>query len=142
MTIFDLVLDLVLALVFGFGFGHLTFGLGLLVLALVLALLFDFGFVHFLDDNGRRRKKKTQVFCREHFDLVQPNMVKCMICQKQLSYSNNTSSMLCHLHSLHPNVCPSDVAAVAVASTASYPATPDVPRPGEGNVINMYFSIH
>ncbi len=72
---------------------------------------------------------------------MQPKMAKFIVCQKQLSYSNNTSSMLRHLRSLHPNVCPSDAPAVAVASAAGDPAAPDVTRPREGNVIDVCFSM-
>ncbi|KAF7650897.1 hypothetical protein LDENG_00119000 [Lucifuga dentata] len=30
----------------------------------------------------------------EHFDLIFPMLIKCLLCSKELGYNNNTSSML------------------------------------------------
>ncbi|KAI2643784.1 E3 SUMO-protein ligase ZBED1 [Labeo rohita] len=51
-------------------------------------------------ENARKRPR-SQVW--EHFSLDTPNKVSCLICDQTLSYSNNTSSMLRHLRSKHPN---------------------------------------
>ncbi|TWW71070.1 hypothetical protein D4764_17G0005530 [Takifugu flavidus] len=37
----------------------------------------------------------------DHFDLIEPNKVRCLQCTQVLSYSNNTSSMLRHLGARH-----------------------------------------
>ncbi|KAM9364903.1 E3 SUMO-protein ligase ZBED1-like [Pholidichthys leucotaenia] len=39
----------------------------------------------------------------EHFNLVSPKKVKCLLCFKELGYSSNTSSMLRHYRALHEN---------------------------------------
>ncbi len=38
----------------------------------------------------------------EHFHLETQNKVRCMYCDRQLAYCNNTSSMMRHLRSTHP----------------------------------------
>lgn len=40
----------------------------------------------------------------EHFHLETPNKVRCMYCDRQLAYCNNTSSMMRHLRSTHPAI--------------------------------------
>ncbi|XDV36064.1 hypothetical protein PO909_005915 [Leuciscus waleckii] len=40
----------------------------------------------------------------EHFHLETPNKVRCVYCDWQLAYCNNTSSMMCHLRSTHPAI--------------------------------------
>ncbi|XP_028428641.1 zinc finger BED domain-containing protein 4-like [Perca flavescens] len=37
----------------------------------------------------------------EHFDLISPNKVQCLICDQKLAYNNNTSSMLRHFRAKH-----------------------------------------
>ncbi|KAI4823747.1 hypothetical protein KUCAC02_012317 [Chaenocephalus aceratus] len=39
----------------------------------------------------------------EHFDLISPNKVKCLLCSRELGYNNNTSSMLRHYRAIHEN---------------------------------------
>ncbi|KAM8909262.1 uncharacterized protein AB9W97_006178 [Spinachia spinachia] len=39
----------------------------------------------------------------EHFDLITPNKVRCLLCSKELVYNNNTLSLLRHYHALHEN---------------------------------------
>ncbi|KAK9521488.1 hypothetical protein VZT92_021289 [Zoarces viviparus] len=39
----------------------------------------------------------------EHFDLITPNKVRCLLCSKELGYNNNASSMLRHYRALHQN---------------------------------------
>ncbi|KAK0156243.1 Zinc finger BED domain-containing protein 1 [Merluccius polli] len=46
-----------------------------------------------------RKRKHSPVW--EHFDLISANKVKCLLCAKELVYSNNTSSMLRHFRALH-----------------------------------------
>ncbi|KAL7374602.1 hypothetical protein ABVT39_003702 [Epinephelus coioides] len=48
-----------------------------------------------------RKRRISPVW--EHFDLITPNKVKCLLCSKELGYSNNTSSMLRHYRALHEN---------------------------------------
>ncbi|XP_039616000.1 E3 SUMO-protein ligase ZBED1-like [Polypterus senegalus] len=48
--------------------------------------------------------KRSRSLVWNYFDLVSPSKVKCMICDKQLAFSSNTSSMLRHLRSTHPGV--------------------------------------
>ncbi|XP_054635140.1 zinc finger BED domain-containing protein 4-like isoform X1 [Dunckerocampus dactyliophorus] len=37
----------------------------------------------------------------DHFTLVSPNKVRCLICPQELAYHDNTSSMMRHLRSIH-----------------------------------------
>ncbi|XP_048011300.1 zinc finger BED domain-containing protein 4-like [Megalobrama amblycephala] len=46
-----------------------------------------------------RKRKSSPVW--EHFEMVAHNKVKCLLCLKELTYSNNTSSMLRHYRALH-----------------------------------------
>ncbi|XP_062316271.1 nicotinamide/nicotinic acid mononucleotide adenylyltransferase 1 isoform X1 [Osmerus eperlanus] len=46
-----------------------------------------------------KKRKSSTVW--EHFELTSPNKVKCLICLRDLVYSNNTSSMLRHYRALH-----------------------------------------
>lgn len=55
----------------------------------------------------------------EHFHLETPNKVRCMYCDRQLAYCNNTSSMMRHLRSTHP----------AILQGADDGSIPPVPRP-------------
>uniref|UniRef100_A0AAV2MRK3 BED-type domain-containing protein n=1 Tax=Knipowitschia caucasica TaxID=637954 RepID=A0AAV2MRK3_KNICA len=48
---------------------------------------------------GKRRSKVW-----DHFDLLPPNKVRCLLCTQILSYTNNTSSMLRHVRAKH-DVC-------------------------------------
>ncbi|KAL1252152.1 hypothetical protein QQF64_019948 [Cirrhinus molitorella] len=56
---------------------------------------------------------------REHFSLDTPNKVSCLICDQTLSYSNNTSSVLRHLRSKHPNALANETPATQHHSTPS-----------------------
>ncbi|KAK9535968.1 hypothetical protein VZT92_005795 [Zoarces viviparus] len=48
-----------------------------------------------------RKRRISPVW--EHFDLITPNKVRCLLCSKELGYINNTSSMLRHYRALHQN---------------------------------------
>ncbi|KAK0140929.1 Zinc finger BED domain-containing protein 1 [Merluccius polli] len=48
-----------------------------------------------------RKRRISPVW--EHFDLISPNKVRCLLCSKELGYNNNTSSMLRHYRALHEN---------------------------------------
>ncbi|KAK0139038.1 Zinc finger BED domain-containing protein 1 [Merluccius polli] len=48
-----------------------------------------------------RKRRISPVW--EHFDLISPNKVRCLLCSKELGYNNNTSSMLRHFRALHEN---------------------------------------
>ncbi|KAK9525412.1 hypothetical protein VZT92_016124 [Zoarces viviparus] len=48
-----------------------------------------------------RKRRISPVW--EHFDLIPPNKVRCLLCSKELGYINNTSSMLRHYRALHQN---------------------------------------
>ncbi|KAK7910500.1 hypothetical protein WMY93_015184 [Mugilogobius chulae] len=37
----------------------------------------------------------------EHFEMISPNKVKCLLCSKELAYNNNTSSMQRHYRAIH-----------------------------------------
>ncbi|XP_036069592.1 zinc finger BED domain-containing protein [Oryzias melastigma] len=37
----------------------------------------------------------------EYFDMISPTKVKCRICDKEVGYNNNTSSMIRHYRSFH-----------------------------------------
>nr|XP_055045539.1 uncharacterized protein LOC129431635 [Misgurnus anguillicaudatus] len=39
----------------------------------------------------------------DHFESLENNIVRCMLCDQHLTYHNNTSSMLRHLPSKHPD---------------------------------------
>lgn len=52
----------------------------------------------------------------EHFDLISPKKVDCLICAQELAFSNNTSSK-------HPETTPNTAAAPAAAVTAAGGAT-------------------
>ncbi|XP_076746565.1 uncharacterized protein LOC143421316 [Maylandia zebra] len=49
------------------------------------------------------KKRRMSSPVREHFDLIPPNKVKCLLCARELGYNNNTSSMLRHYRALHEN---------------------------------------
>ncbi|XP_073670235.1 E3 SUMO-protein ligase ZBED1-like [Paramisgurnus dabryanus] len=51
------------------------------------------------------RKRRTSPVW-EHFELVAHNKVKCLLCHKELTYSNNTSSMLRHYRAMHEDAQP------------------------------------
>ncbi|XP_052407935.1 zinc finger BED domain-containing protein 4-like [Carassius gibelio] len=65
----------------------------------------------------QKRCRKSVVW--EHFHLETPNKVRCMYCDRQLAYFNNTSSMMRHLRSTHP----------AILQCAEDGNFPPVPRP-------------
>ncbi|KAK1878227.1 Zinc finger BED domain containing protein 1 [Dissostichus eleginoides] len=46
-------------------------------------------------------KKRRTSPVWEHFDLISPNKVKCLLCSRELGYNNNTSSMLRHYRAIH-----------------------------------------
>ncbi|XP_069025354.1 E3 SUMO-protein ligase ZBED1-like [Embiotoca jacksoni] len=48
-----------------------------------------------------RKRRISPVW--EHFDLITPNKVRCLLCSKELGYNNNTSSMLRRYRALHEN---------------------------------------
>ncbi|XP_034397254.1 zinc finger BED domain-containing protein 1-like [Cyclopterus lumpus] len=48
-----------------------------------------------------RKRRISPVW--EHFDLITPNKVRCLLCSRELGYNNNTSSMLRHYRALHEN---------------------------------------
>ncbi|XP_068179073.1 E3 SUMO-protein ligase ZBED1-like [Antennarius striatus] len=54
-------------------------------------------------DPGRKRKFSP---VWEYFELTALNKVRCLLCDKELTYSNNTSSMLRHYRALHENAQP------------------------------------
>lgn len=47
-----------------------------------------------------RPPKRARSYLSEHFDLIMPEKVKCLICAQELVF-NNTSSMRRHLRSKH-----------------------------------------
>ncbi|KAM3623100.1 uncharacterized protein V6R79_007000 [Siganus canaliculatus] len=55
----------------------------------------------------------------DHFDLIAPNKVRCLMCPRELAYHDNTSSMMRHLRSIHhvgtPEIAPQTVAPSAVS---------------------------
>ena len=57
--------------------------------------------------------KRAHSYAWEHFDLINPKKVKCLICAQELTFSNNTSSMLRHLRSKHPETTPNTAAAAS-----------------------------
>ena len=71
--------------------------------------------------------KRVRSYAWEHFDLIAPQKVKCRICAMELMYSSNTSSMLRHLRSRHPETGQ----AVAPAAAGPVPA----PVTQQGNFI-------
>ncbi|XP_033990656.1 zinc finger BED domain-containing protein 4-like [Trematomus bernacchii] len=46
------------------------------------------------------KKRKTSPMW-EYFDQISHNKVKCLLCSRELGYSNNTSSMLRHYRAMH-----------------------------------------
>ncbi|XP_062872093.1 zinc finger BED domain-containing protein 4-like [Trichomycterus rosablanca] len=46
------------------------------------------------------RKRRTSPVW-EHFELFAQNKVRCLLCHKELTYSNNTSSMIRHYRAIH-----------------------------------------
>ncbi|XP_024117292.1 zinc finger BED domain-containing protein 1 [Oryzias melastigma] len=48
-----------------------------------------------------RKRRISPVW--EHFDLISPKKVRCLVCAKELGYNNNTSSMLRHYRAFHEN---------------------------------------
>ncbi|KAF7641461.1 hypothetical protein LDENG_00280640 [Lucifuga dentata] len=52
-----------------------------------------------------KKRVRSQVW--EHFDLISPNKIQCLLCPRQLAYKDNTSSMLRHLRAKHANSQPS-----------------------------------
>ncbi|XP_077424041.1 E3 SUMO-protein ligase ZBED1-like [Vanacampus margaritifer] len=48
------------------------------------------------NSNSRKRSRVWQ-----HFDVVSPTKVQCLICSQELVFGNNTSSMLRHLRAKH-----------------------------------------
>ena len=64
-------------------------------------------------------QKRARSYVWEHFDLLRSGKVKCLICIQELAYSNNTSSMLRHLRSKHPDTSPNPVGAGTSASASA-----------------------
>ncbi|XP_040924669.1 zinc finger BED domain-containing protein 4-like [Betta splendens] len=62
--------------------------------------------------------KRVRSYVWEHFDLISPRKVKCLICAQELTYSSNTSSMLRHLRAKHPETTPNTAATDASAAAA------------------------
>ncbi|XP_057694193.1 E3 SUMO-protein ligase ZBED1-like isoform X1 [Corythoichthys intestinalis] len=56
-------------------------------------------FIFAMEPAGKRRFSPVW----EHFELISPQKVKCLVCSKVLSYNNNTSTMLRHYRVLHGN---------------------------------------
>ncbi|XP_049899259.1 zinc finger BED domain-containing protein 4-like [Epinephelus moara] len=60
--------------------------------------------------------KRSRSYAWEHFDLINPKRVKCLVCAQELTISNNTSSMLRHLRSKHSETTPKTAAAATAVS--------------------------
>ena len=59
--------------------------------------------------------KRARSYVWEHFDLISPEKIKCKFCTMELMYGRNTSSMLRHLRSRHPETTPGVAPAAAPA---------------------------
>ncbi|XP_023821998.1 zinc finger BED domain-containing protein 4 isoform X2 [Oryzias latipes] len=53
-----------------------------------------------------RKRPRSQMW--EHFELIGPNRLQCLLCPQQLSYNNNTSSMMRHFKAKHDGILETD----------------------------------